>query len=296
MSSILPPLRAVDHAVLPVADLAAARDRLGLLGFAVAPEGRHPFGTANACVYLADNTFLEPLAVASRETAEVAARTGNAFVARDAAYRFRCGEDGFSGLAMASDDAGADERRYRAEGFTGGAPLAFGRDFIAADGAAKRVEFRLAFAADLRSPDSFFFACERVGPPADRAALERHANGAVSLRAVVLGEDNPTDFQYLLQTVAAQRDIEAHSFGMDVRAANALIQTLTPAGLKAHYGASLPAGRGLRFAGVVLGVADLDATRALLRRNGVAFTERLGRPVVAPAPGQGCFFAFEAAA
>ena len=58
--------RRIDHCVLPVADLAGARDRLTRLGFTVAPEGRHPFGTHNACVYFADDTFLEPLAVGDR--------------------------------------------------------------------------------------------------------------------------------------------------------------------------------------------------------------------------------------
>ena len=53
----------LDHVVLPVADLGVARARLTALGFTVAPDGLHPFGTANCCVYLADGTFLEPLAV-----------------------------------------------------------------------------------------------------------------------------------------------------------------------------------------------------------------------------------------
>lgn len=295
MVSPLPSRRSFDHVVLPAADLSVARARLSQLGFTVAPDGRHPFGTANACVYFADRTFLEPLAVASRETAEAAAKAGNAFVARDAAWRFRCGEDGFSALAMTSGDARADDRHYREEGLHGGDILTFGRDFVTPDGQAKHIEFRLAFAADLRSPDAFFFACQRLaGPAVDRSALENHANGVRSLRAVVLAEDNPTDFQYLLQTISGQRDIEAHSFGMDVHAANANLQTLTPVGLKAHFGVAAPAGRGLRFVGLVLDVADIAATKALLDRHGVGFHERLGRLVVPAAPGQGYFIAFGA--
>ncbi|WP_234851909.1 VOC family protein, partial [Sinorhizobium meliloti] len=81
--------RPLDHLVLPVADLARTRQRLAALGFTVADEARHPFGTANACVFFSDDTYLEPLAVASREECEAAALEGNAFVARDQAFRFR---------------------------------------------------------------------------------------------------------------------------------------------------------------------------------------------------------------
>ena len=55
--------RPLDHLVIPVTDLKAARSRLTRLGFTVAAEARHPFGTENACVFLADKTYLEPLAV-----------------------------------------------------------------------------------------------------------------------------------------------------------------------------------------------------------------------------------------
>ncbi len=100
-----------------------------------------------------------------------------------------------------------------------------------------RVDFRLAFAADLRSPDAFFFACERrASSPPDRGVLERHSNGVTGIATVVLSESNPTDFQYLLQEVADQRDVQAHSFGMDVDVPGGTISVLNPAGLSAWFG------------------------------------------------------------
>src|SRR5690348_9960814 len=92
--------RSLDHLVLPVPSLATARQRLAELGFTVAPEGVHPFGTANCCVYLADGTFLEPLAVADADAQGEAAIRGNVFAARDIAYRFRRGENGFSAVVF----------------------------------------------------------------------------------------------------------------------------------------------------------------------------------------------------
>ena len=62
--------RPIDHLVLPVSDLGVARDRLTALGFTVAKDARHPFGTENCCVFLSDGSYLEPLGIANREECE----------------------------------------------------------------------------------------------------------------------------------------------------------------------------------------------------------------------------------
>ncbi len=66
----------LDHLVLPVTDIELARERLGRLGFTVAAEGRHPFGTENACVFFADKTYLEPLGIASAKKYEESVAPG----------------------------------------------------------------------------------------------------------------------------------------------------------------------------------------------------------------------------
>ncbi|GIL00605.1 MAG: hypothetical protein BroJett030_05040 [Alphaproteobacteria bacterium] len=289
--------RRVDHLVLPVGALSVARQRLEALGFMVAADARHPFGTENCCVYFADGTYLEPLAIDQRETCEATALRGNVFTARDQAYRFRRGEDGFSAIAFATDDATGDHARFRAGGLSAGRMLRFSRAFAGADGQKARLSFRLAFAADLRAPDVFFLTCERIGSvTADRGALIRHANGVVGLREVAMCEPNPADFQYLLEAVVGTREVNAHSFGIELAAANANIAAYSPAGLKAWFGENAGGhGRGLRLRAVVFAVADLAATRRLFAERGIAFAEIAGRLVVAPAPGQGAAFAFEAA-
>lgn len=291
--------RKVDHVVLPVSALSLARARLETLGFSVAADARHPFGTENCCVYLADGTFLEPLGIDKRETCEVAAMKGNVFVARDQAYRFRRGEDGFSAIAFSTGDAAADHKRFVKRGLSAGRMLRFSRVFEDAAGERGRLSFRLAFAADLRAPDAFFFSCERVdgpSPPPGRSGLESHDNGVVSIREIAMCEPNPTDFQYLLEAVIDTREINAHSFGIELAAANANIAVYSPAGLKAWFGdASGGHGRGLRLRAIVFAVRDLAATKALLEGRGVACQQVAGRLVVHTAPGQGAIFAFEAA-
>ncbi|MBD9372449.1 VOC family protein [Rhizobium sp. ARZ01] len=286
--------RPIDHLVLPVGDLSVARKRLTQLGFTVAADARHPFGTENCCVFLKDGTYLEPLGIANREECEAAARAGNVFVARDQAFRFRRSVDGFSAVAMATDDAWGDDERYAAAGFSAGEVLEFSRDMLLPDGQSGTGSFRLAFAVDMRAPDFFFFASQRViSLPSDRKALEEHPNGVVALSEIVLSEQNPTDFQYLIQLATDGREVEAHSFGMSVQTPRGRITVLNGAGMLGFYGVETAVmDRGLKGEAVVLRVNDLAHCRRHFKSNGIEFTERGDRLFVAPAPGQGALFVF----
>jgi catechol 2,3-dioxygenase-like lactoylglutathione lyase family enzyme len=287
--------RLLDHLVLPVIDLATARDRYVKLGFTVAADALHPFGTENACIFFSDKTYLEPLGIAKREECEAAALTGNVFVARDQAYRFRRGQDGFSAIVVSTDDANTDHARFREKGISAGDMLEFSRSMKLPDGSEAVGSFRLSFAADLRSPDFFFFSCQRVMPlPADRSALETHANGVLGMSEVVLSEPNPTDFQYILQEAVDEREVSAHSFGMDIETRNGVkISVLNQAGMAGFFDRKTPGhSRGLRGRAVVFKVADLAATEHLLAANAVSFIRKDNRLIVPEAPGQGVIFAF----
>lgn len=287
--------RNIDHLVLPVTNLELARERLTSLGFTVAGDARHPFGTENACVFFKDGTYLEPLAVCHRETCEAAALKGNEFVARDQAFRFRRGEEGFSALVLSTKDADLDHKDFRKLGISGGKQLKFSRNFTDGEGNQSQASFKLSFAADRRSPDSFFFTCERINPPpSDKGKLEKHKNGAVSISEVVLSDPNPSDYQYFLQDVINQRDVNAHSFGMDIEAGNGNIAAYNREGLMAWYGIKSGChGRGLRFRAFSVGVKNLSKTKEYLKKKKIK-TKKLGnRLVVAHAPGQSCVIAFE---
>lgn len=289
-------VRRVDHLVLPTAELATARQRLSDLGFTVAPEAQHPFGTRNACVFFADGTYLEPLMVGERDKYEEAAKQGNVFVRRDLAYRFRRGDEGISALVMASDDAAKDHQMFDDAGISAGDNLTFSRNYQTPDGGTAEARFELAFAADLRAPDLFFFTCQRLQAlSVDRSRLEAHANGVTGIRQIVLSETNPSDFQYLMQEIVQQREVNAHSFGLEIRSSNADIAVLNAAGLKGFFG--LEGGthaRGLRLRVIVVVTSLLPSLPDLLENAEIAF-ERIGERIVVPAaPGQGAAIAFEA--
>jgi hypothetical protein len=287
--------RPIDHVVLPTAKLATARTRLTKLGFTVAPEGTHPFGTKNACVYFSDGTFLEPLAEGDERRQIEAVRQGNVFAARDFAYRFRRGEEGFSAVVFGTEDAEADHAAFVEQGVSAGPVLEFSRDFVDAEGRKDKASFRLAFAADLRAPDCFFFTCQRVGVPnVDRTALQRHENGTVRLKAVVLAAPDPSSFGHLIRTVSGCEIDSFHDNRFSFPAANGRVEMVTNQTLHENYGTLSVNDRGLQARAIVFGVADLKATQSYLRSKGLDCEKHRGRVIVPPAPGQGAIFAFEA--
>lgn len=286
--------RFIDHLVLPVGDLGEARKRFSHPGFAVAPDAQHPFGTANVCTFLADDTYLEMLAVDRKPLYDKALRK-NSFIRRDRAHRFRNGEDGFSAIAFKTGDARADHTEFKRQGLSGGSMVEFSRAFTMRDGRREKASFRLAFAADLRAPDAFFFTCQRLAyPVAGRSHLVAHRNGVTGLRGVLMYEAEPRDFSATLQGIFHSPVRESGDASLAIAAGNADIEALTPGRLEQRFGWQPELhGRGLRLAGLVFTAASLDDLEQLFIRDGIGFSKRDGRILVAPAPGQGALFVFE---
>jgi hypothetical protein len=287
------PLHPLDHLVMPVTDIRIARERLAALGFTVAADARHPFGTENACVFFTDKTYIEPLGVASEEECAATAKAGNQFTARNNAFRFRNGPEGLSAIVMGSDDADADHAAFRAEGISGGDILQFSRVMKLPDGSEITPTFKLSFAADLRAPDFHGITCQRINvPPADRSALEKHANGVTGIKSVVLTEANPADFEDFLKQVAGQTATSGSAAGITIATSNSEIQVLNAEGVHPYPELQVAADRGLRGTLVIFKVADLTATETLLASNGITFNKHHTLLLVPHQPGQGVSLAF----
>lgn len=285
--------RPLDHLVLPVVDLATARLRLSSLGFAVAPDARHPFGTGNACVYFSDSTYLEPVAISDLQTyeAKVAARTE--FVRRDRAYRFRVGNDGLSAVVFKSDDAAVDYAAFEAAGISENDLFEFSRPFELEDGTIATAGFKLAFAADLRAPDIFFFVCQRLMPLSPAGSLVTHQNGVTGIAEVLIGEDEPMEFEPLLQSLSNSHDIDIHPHGFTVDAGTARISVYTHAYLEKTFGiAGAAHQRGLVARGIVFDTPDVPNLTDILDHNDMPYHARESCVSVPPAPGQGVTFVF----
>jgi hypothetical protein len=88
-------------------------------------------------------------------------------------------------------------------------------------------------------------------------------------------EANPSDFQYLFQTVTGDRDVRSTSFGMEFDLPNALVSVVSPTGYHAMTDETLePRGRGPRIEAVEMLFADLGVLRAQLDEAGIAFEDR----------------------
>lgn len=290
--------RKFDHVVLPVESLELSRARYQALGFNVAADAMHPFGTENACIFFQEGTYLEPLAVGQREDCERSALEGNMFTATDQAYRFRNGQTGFSAIAFLSENAGKDRTLFKSKGISSGENLAFSRPFKMPDGSFEEGSFELTFARDLRAPDITLFCCQDVKmPKMGKSDLSTHDNGVVGIKEIVLSEFVPSDFQYYLQDVVGNRDTPSHSFGMEIAAANTNINVLTPEGMAMTFGVERSVQeRGLRAEGLVLSVNNRKNLEAALKRGKIEYVDK-GRYLVADrADGQGAFLAFDVSA
>ena len=285
--------RPIDHLVLPVTTLALARSRLTGLGFNVAPDARHPFGTGNCCVLFENRTYLEPITILDREAADNAAAEGTFFVRRIKRFLERRGE-GCAMLAFKSEDAERDRAAFEQAGLAAGPVFRFSRPAVQSDGSQAEMGVALAYADLAAAPDATFFSCQHLAPDLLFAPpYMGHENGALGVTAVAAVAENPAEFVSLLAAATGDQSPADIVGGVEARADGHSIAILTPAGFRERYGLDAPdPRRGLLLAGFDIRVADLE--RAVGYAGPLA-TRRGDRIVVAPSPGLAAVIAFSAA-
>ena len=275
-------MRQIDHLVLPVTTLTLARSRLAALGFTVAPDARHPFGTGNCCVFFANRTYLEPITVVDRAAADIAAAQGTVFVRRVKRFTERQGE-GMAMVALKSGDAEADGAAFDQAGFGGEPTFRFARPAAQPDGSSAEIGVVLAFAQDDSAPDAGFFACQHLDPERlYRPELLDHPNGCAGIGAVAAVAEAPEAFAgFVGAAVGSAEDGEAPA------------RLLSPEAFRERYGLAAPdPRRGLLFAAIELEVADIDRVATFA---GTSAIRHGGFLVVPPAPGLSVALAFRTA-
>jgi catechol 2,3-dioxygenase-like lactoylglutathione lyase family enzyme len=265
----MPVERPLDHLVLCVRDLDAARAFYARLGFTLTPKARHPFGTENSLVQL-DGNFLELLAVADRDLIKPPVPGEFAFAAFN--ERFLAAREGMSMLVFASDDARRDQCEFAASGLETYAPFDFSRQAMLPDGKAATVGFSLAFVTDKRMPDAAFFVCQQHAPQYFwKKEYQKHRNGALAVDEVVMVAPAPRALAGFFAKLQPDGIIGDKDGALAVATSRGAITVLDPAAFAARFpDGAAPAVATPHFAAYRVRVEDLAATEELLRANGVA--------------------------
>jgi len=281
--------RRLDHLVICVRDLAQAAQDWQTLGFNLTPTGVHPFGTSNRLAMFANN-FLELLAVTDPAAVPPPAPDRFSFAAHN--QDFLATGEGMSMLAMHSADAHGDAARFRAHHIGAYAPFDFGRDAVLPGGGTARVEFSLAFATDPAMPGIAFFTCQQRHPPKLfwKPEYQRHPNGALRVIEVVMSAPEPAAHRSFLERIT-ESAAELGPGRLTVGARGDRITVLGPAEMARRLpglaGAASP-----RFCAARVAVTDLDATKRVLKNNGVDFEVSGAVLLIPPAASHGLALEF----
>ncbi len=284
--------RAIDHLVLCVRDLDAARDFYRRLGFTLTPPALHPWGTGNSLAQM-QGSFLEILAVV--EKGKIAPPPAGGFGFGWFNANFLEKREGFSMLVLQTQDAKADHAAFAASGLDAHPPFYFERKATLPGGGTATVAFTTAFVTDKRMPEAGFFTCQQHTPQYFwKPEYQKHANGAQGVVEIVMRAPDPAAFAPFFAGLQGRDAVRTGKGRLDVTLGGGSLSVLDPAGIAQRY-------PGMEFAGATdspvfvgyrVAVPDLGAVEALLKKNGIV-AQRIGDAVtIGPRDGFGAAIEF----
>lgn len=258
--------RGIDHLVVAVRDLDAARDFYGRLGFQVGARNRHPWGTENRLVQFR-SSFIELISVGQDGVAISPHGPGRfsfgAFVRDYLKLR-----EGLAMLVLDSADAKADAAGFARAGIGDFEPFFFERKGRRPDGSETHVAFTLAFAADPSAPDAGFFVCQQHYPENFwNADFQTHRNGGRDVVGVTLVAAHPREHEAFLAAFTGATPQDDGIVPLD----GGRLEVV-----RADHG------DGARFTAFAVAVPDIDGQAERLSAAGIAF-ERAGDRLAIPA-------------
>jgi hypothetical protein len=260
----------IDHAVILVHDLDAARSQLTRLGFHVTPRGQHPgLGTHNHCVMLQGDYF-EALAV---HTPQPSNQRWTDILAK---------RPGLAALALQTTDSRADEARLISAGVPMSATVDYGRP-VDADGVVGVARFSSAHADPAATPGLRIFLCQHHTRDLVWAPVwQTHPNGAQRLLEVAGIAADPAARAEYYRRLAGRDAVRLHGETVTVDLGATPLRFLTPAAFALHYGCDADGLGPPPLAAMVLAVRDLAVTRRVLDAAGVPTYTHGGRIYVRP--------------
>jgi catechol 2,3-dioxygenase-like lactoylglutathione lyase family enzyme len=264
--------RAIDHLVLAVNDLEAAREAYRRMGFTLTPPAQHPWGTANSLAQLQGN-FLELLAVVEPDKIPPAEPGRFSFGAFNQTFLKR--RQGMSMLVLQSADARRDQAEFVERGLQTYEPFDFSRQAKLPDGSLKTVAFSLAFATEPRMPEAAFFTCQQHAPEFFwKPEYQRHANGGRAVVEVVMLANDPGSFADFFGKLVEPGAVRRAEGALRVALGDGALSLLDATRLAQRFpGIRLrDVLRKPHFAGYSIAVDDLAIAAGILERNGIPAT------------------------
>ncbi len=269
--------------MLCVRDLDAARDRFRSMGFTLTPPATHPFGTGNSLAQMG-SSFIELLSIVDPGRIPPHANERFSFAAHNADFLSR--GEGMSMLVISSEDARAEEARWRKAGLTTFEPVYFERGAKLPDGSEAKVAFTIAFVLNQDMPNAVFFCCQQHAPDAFwQPEYQRHANGAMDFASVVLAAEAPRRYAAFFEVLFGTGSVEFQSEELHIHTAVGKIEVIPPEAAAGRFSApsGIDSGSGARFVAAGIRTGDLGVTDACLERGGIERFRKGERIIVSPA-------------
>jgi catechol 2,3-dioxygenase-like lactoylglutathione lyase family enzyme len=271
-------LDGIDHLIIGVRDLEAARARYARLGFNTTPRGRHVgWGTANYCVMFADD-YLELLGIV-----DPAGFTNNL----DRLLEER--GEGLLGVALGSRDAAGTHAAWAAAGLAPAAPRALGR-LLEADGAPLDLRFSNVMLGTVATAGVSLFACQHLTPDLlRRPAWLAHPNGARRIRSCTIVADDPGPVAEAMAKVFGSAAITSTDNVLAVHTGRGVILIAPPADADLmHPAAAVPeTAPEPRLRVLSVEVADPDRAFSFLALQGVVFHRTAEGALIPPEQAHG---------
>ena len=265
--------RGIDHLVLCVNDLDAARQRYQAIGFTLTPPAQHPFGTGNSLAQL-QGSFLELLYIAA--PGEIPPHAANQFSFAAFSQDYLNGGEGLSMLVFESQDARRDQAEFAHAGLQTYEPFDFSRQATLPDRTQVTVGFSLAFVThpDLRR--AAFFTCQQHAPEYFwKPEYQGHRNTAQAVSEVCMVADDPLALRDLFIGLQEPAALTETAGNLRINTARGSVHVLTPDAFQQRWLEQTPPSteHGAVFAGFSLCVADLNAAKDCVHASGLSFIE-----------------------
>jgi hypothetical protein len=254
----------IDHPVIAVADMENGHELYTKLGFTIPPRGSHlEWGTGNWCIMFADD-YLELRGIVD----------GSRYTHNLDKHLATKGE-GLMGLAFApSVSAEVSFKRAEEAGLKPTGLKALTRRFELPEGDAFP-NFRICYLNEAEIPELLTtVVCEHRTPEIIRTpAWLAHENTVTGVRSMTGVSDNLATLAERLTLLVGAQSVHATQTTVRITLPQgAYLEYVTPA-VAAERGIADPKAALPYLPAMTLGVADIAATRSVLRRNDVGYDE-----------------------